>query len=89
MSKYNVRILEAAVQDLAKIDHDTARRIVQKIYRLAENLELTRLEMLTGDLVGFYKLRVGDYRVIFEVLWEEKNILIHAIDHRSRIYRKR
>jgi len=49
-------------------------------------------EALSGDLKGlkgFYKLRVGDYRVIYEILYEERTIVVHAIGHRRDIYRKR
>ncbi len=42
-----------------------ARRIVQRINWLAANWDAVRLEALTGDLAGLYKLRVGDYRVIY------------------------
>jgi len=53
-------------------------------------LDAIRLEALTGDLSGLYnKLRMGDYRVIYEVLWDEETIVIHAIGHRSEIYRRR
>jgi mRNA interferase RelE/StbE len=89
MSKYQIRILQAASRDLERLDKSTGRRIVQRINWLAENLDSIRLEALTGDLVGLYKLRVGDYRVIYEVLWEEETIVIHAIGHRREIYRRR
>jgi len=89
MAKYRVRILEAASRDLERLDKPTGRRIVQRINWLAANLDAIRLEALTGDLVGFYKLRVGDYRVIYEVLWDEEAIVIHAIGHRREIYRRR
>ena len=89
MAKFQVRILQAASRDLERLDPPVARRIVRRIQWLAENLESTRLEPLSGDLTGFYKLRVGDYRVIYEILWEEKVILIHLIGHRREIYRKR
>ena len=55
---------------------------------LAANLDAIRLEALTGDLAGLYKLRVGDYRVIYEVLWDEETIVIHAIGHRREVYRR-
>jgi hypothetical protein len=42
-----------------------------------------------GDLAGLYKLRVGDYRIIYEVLWDEETIVIHAVGHRREIYRRR
>ena len=89
MSSYRVHILDAATQDLARLDKQVARRIVQRIKWLAENLEVVRLEGLTGDFEGLYKLRVGNYRVIYEVLWKEKTIVIHMIGHRKDIYRKR
>ncbi|MFQ6002565.1 MAG: type II toxin-antitoxin system RelE/ParE family toxin [Candidatus Zixiibacteriota bacterium] len=89
MAKHRVRILKAASQDLERLDKRTGRRIVQRINWLSANLDAIRLETLTGDLVGLYKLRVGDYRVIYEVLWDEETLVIHAIGHRREIYRRR
>lgn len=89
MAEYRIRILEAASQDLARLDKPVGRRIVQRITWLAANLDSLRLEALAGDLAGLYKLRVGDYRVIYEVLWDEETIVIHAIGHRREIYRGR
>ncbi|MGQ9500717.1 MAG: type II toxin-antitoxin system RelE family toxin [Anaerolineae bacterium] len=88
MAKYCIRILEAASQDLARLDKPVGHHIVQRINWLAANLDAIRLEALTGDLAGLYKLRVGDYRVIYEVLWDEETIVIHAIGHRREIYRR-
>ena len=42
----------------------------------------------TGDLAGFYKLRAGDYRVVYEILHDENLLVIHLIGHRSEIYRR-
>ncbi len=89
MAKYRIRILEAAIQDLARLDKSIGRRVVRRINWLAANLDTIRLEALTGDLAGFYKPRIGDYRVIYEVLWDEETIVIHAIGHRREIYRRR
>lgn len=86
---YRIRILDAATRDLAKLDKPIGRRIVERIRWLAENLNDIRPEALTGDLSGFYKFRVGDYRILYEILEGEQTIVIHTIDHRSRIYRKR
>ncbi|MGB9594628.1 MAG: type II toxin-antitoxin system RelE family toxin, partial [Anaerolineae bacterium] len=60
-----------------------------RIRWLAANLDAVGLEALAGDLAGLYKLRVGDYRVIYEIIHEEETIVIHMIGHRSDIYRKR
>ncbi len=61
---YDLRVLEAAENDLARLDRTTARRIVTRIQWLAEHLDETTPELLTGTLSGFFKLRAGDYRVI-------------------------
>jgi mRNA interferase RelE/StbE len=86
---YRIRILDAATRDLARLDRPIGRRVAERIRWLAENLDNVRPEPLTADLVGFYKLRVGDYRVVYEILRNEQVIVIHQIDHRRRIYRKR
>lgn len=86
---HRIRILKAAANELSRLDKTVSRRIVQRINWLAANLGRVRLEQLTGDLAGLYKLRVGDYRVVYEVLDEEQALVIHMIGHRRDIYRKR
>ena len=80
---------KTAVRDLAKLNKQIGRRIVKRLNWLAENLDNIEPEMLTGAFTGFYKLRVGDSRVLYEILREEQIIIIHAIGHRREIYRKR
>ena len=65
---YQIRIQDAAARDLARLDPTVARRIVNRIRWLAENLDDVKPEALTGDLAGFYKLRSGDHRVVYEIL---------------------
>ena len=86
---YNIRILEEASRELARLDKPVGRRIVGRINWLSEKLNDIRPEPLRGNLIGLYKLRVGDYRVIYEIIHDEKTIVIHAIGHRREIYRKR
>ena len=86
---YRVRLLGGASKDLGKLDKSTARRIVGRLHWLAENLKDASLEALAGELEGLFKLRVGEYRVVYELLREEQLILVHAIGHRREVYRKR
>lgn len=85
---YQVRILEEAARDLSKLDSAVARRIVNRIRWLAENLDEIQPEALTGNLAGFYKLRAGDYRVVYEIVHSEQMIVIHLVGHRREIYRR-
>ncbi|MEK6809510.1 MAG: type II toxin-antitoxin system RelE/ParE family toxin [Nanoarchaeota archaeon] len=41
------------------------------------------------DYREFYKLRVGDWRVVYKIDWKEQTIIASYIDHRSKVYRKR
>jgi mRNA interferase RelE/StbE len=85
---YQIRIQDAAARDLARLDSAVARRIVNRIRWLVENLDVVKPEALTGDLSGLYKLRVGDHRVVYEIVHSEYVIVIHLIGHRREIYRK-
>jgi mRNA interferase RelE/StbE len=55
---------------------------------MAENFDGIAPLGLTGNLAGFYKLRVGDYRSIYELNNTEMQIIIVRIGHRSEIYDK-
>ena len=85
---YRIRILDAATRELARLDNPTGRRVVERIKWLAANLDDLDPQALTGDLAGFYKLRVGDYRVLYEILQDEQTIVIHKIGHRREVYRR-
>jgi len=86
---HHIRILQTATRELERLDKPIARRIAERIYWLAANLDDIRPEPYKGDLAGLYKFRVGDYRVIYQILQDEQTIVIHQVGHRSEIYRKR
>ncbi len=86
---YSLRILKSASRELARLDKEPARRVVARIRWLAENFEETRPKALKGELAGLYKLREGDYRIIYEVIRKEKVIIIHSIGHRRDVYQKK
>ena len=85
---YHVRLLDTASKQLAVLDKSVARRIVERVQWLAENLADANLEALTGEFEGLFKLRVGDYRVVYELIHGEQLVMIHAIGHRREIYRR-
>lgn len=86
---YTVRILKQATNELEKLDKPVGRRIIKRITWLVENLDRIKPERLAGNLKVFYKLREGDYRIIYQILHDEKTVIIHSIGHRREIYRKK
>jgi mRNA interferase RelE/StbE len=86
---FTPRILKGASRELERLDPAVARRIVDRIRWLAGNIENMKPEPLKGDLAGFFKLREGDYRVIYEILRKEHLVVIHSVGHRSTIYKRK
>lgn len=83
---YEIEIKDEAERDLSRLDKPTARRIGKKIAQLAENFDQMKAETLKGEWARFFKLRVGDYRVIYKVLGEENRIEIYRVRHRREVY---
>jgi mRNA-degrading endonuclease RelE of RelBE toxin-antitoxin system len=44
---------------------------------------------LVGGLLGLYSARRGDYRIVYEILEEERVVIIHRVQHRGTVYRPR
>ena len=83
---YLVEYQPEALDDLEKLTKSIREQIVKKIIWLSENFEQINLQSLTADLSDFFKLRVGDYRVIYEFNREEKVISIDRVRHRREVY---
>jgi mRNA interferase RelE/StbE len=78
---------EKAIDDLAKLDRLITRRIIKKVTWFARNFENITPEPLSGSLKGMFKLRVGDWRVVYKV--EGEPALIYFVGHRREIYGSR
>jgi mRNA interferase RelE/StbE len=77
-----------AVNDLRRLDKPIAQRILYKLKWLSQNFSNITPNKLTGELGGFYKLRVGSYRAIYTANQEERLLVVHLIGHRRDIYRR-
>ncbi|MFZ4558425.1 MAG: type II toxin-antitoxin system RelE family toxin [Pseudanabaena sp.] len=83
---YSVNFERESIDDLDGISPVLRVRILKKIEWLSVNFEKISALPLTGQWTGFYKLRVGDYRVIYEFDIENQLIFITRIGHRKEIY---
>ena len=72
-----------------KMDKQTAKRILQWIELRLVNCQNPRLwgEALVGDFSGFWKYRVGDFRLICEIKDNELIIQIIMIGNRKEVYK--
>ena len=81
----------SAAKELAVLDKRTARRIVQFLRERVAPLTDPRSlgEALRGDELGsFWKYRLGDYRVVAEIIDRRVVIIVVRVGHRREVYRK-
>jgi mRNA interferase RelE/StbE len=81
--KYHVEFKPQAVRDIEGLSSPIQARILAGIEKMSKDLE-GEVKRLT-DFTPEYRLRVGDYRVLFEI--EGKTIIIYRIRHRREAYR--
>ena len=86
---YKIVIDKKAEKDFVKLDNAVRRRVIKFLEKL-EKVDNPRVfgEELTGNLVGCWKYRVGDYRIGVEIQDNKLIILIIAIGHRNKVYDK-
>ena len=84
---YRLEITPAAVRDLASLPPDARRRVDACILTLAENPHPPGSKKLAG-LNGLYRVRVGDYRVVYRTEHRRLLVLVVRIGHRREIYRQ-
>jgi mRNA interferase RelE/StbE len=81
---YNIEFDKKAADFFRKLDEPLQKRIGKKI-ELLKNSPHSGIP-LVGNFSGFYKLRIGDYRVIYKIKNEQLTILILDIGHRKNVY---
>ena len=81
--KYNVQFKPRAVKNIARLSSRMQLEIIKDIEAMSCDLtgDVKRLTNFTPE----YRLRVGDYRVLFEI--ENKNIIVYRVRHRREVYR--
>ena len=73
-----------AEQSFFALDLGLQRRVLEKLKWFLENN--TAPESLEGNLKGLFKLRVGDYRIVYE-FESDTHIVVRFIGHRSNAYK--
>ncbi len=84
--KYRIEIKRSAAKALKKIPKHDQKRISEKIDNLAENPPNPDTTKMKGNN-PFHKIRIGDYRIVYEIQDDVLLILIIKIGHRKDIYR--
>ncbi len=84
---YRIEFRPAALRDLKSLPRDILDRVGRKISTLAENPRPYGIEKLSGGEEDFYRIRVGDYRILYAKQDRVLLIVIIKVRHRREVYR--
>ena len=88
MPEYTIKFAQSARKELERLSTNLANRVFPKIESLARNPRSPGCRKLQG-FENLWCIRIGDYRVIYQVLDGEMVVDIIAVRHRSQAYRFR
>jgi len=83
--RYAVILPKSVQKELDRLPEDAARRILARLAELETNPRPTDIKKLKGRKA--WRIRVGDYRVIYEIHNRQLQILVITIGHRREVYR--
>jgi mRNA interferase RelE/StbE len=84
---YNVKISDYARKELNKIDYPSVEKLFDSLKQLKSNPKPVGSIKLKGD--NAYRIRKGNYRIIYEVDNRNKEVIIYHIAHRKDVYKKK
>ena len=83
---YRVSLAPSAVRQLRKVDPQVRRRLQAAIELLATNPRPPAATQLVGGS-GEWRVRTGDYRIVYEIRDQELLVLVLRLGHRRDVYR--
>lgn len=86
---YRLEIQDKARKQLKKLDKAIAGKILHWLYKNIDNTPHPRLygKALTGELNGYWRYRIGDYRIICDIQDDKLIILALQVAHRKQGYK--
>ncbi|MBN1592398.1 MAG: type II toxin-antitoxin system RelE/ParE family toxin [Candidatus Coatesbacteria bacterium] len=86
MASSELQWKRSAAQDLRKLDKSVISKVVERIEKLKEKPRPRGCRKLR-ETDSLYRIRLGDYRIIYEILEADALVIIHHIRHRKDAYR--
>ena len=85
---YKLVFLDTAVKEFKKLDFVIQKIVKEKLEVLCDNPEILKnnIKPLKGKFQGKFRLRVNQYRIIFQIKDDELIITIIRIRHRKEVY---
>lgn len=84
---FKLLLSSAAEKDLKKLEHLVFLRIDQALLSLVENPYKIGTKSLKNSKLAEFRIRVGDFRILYDVYNSNKTVYILRIGHRKDIYK--
>ncbi|MGA8163580.1 MAG: type II toxin-antitoxin system RelE/ParE family toxin [Waddliaceae bacterium] len=85
--KYQIKITDKILKKLTKFPRKDKERIIEAIDSLVENPRPEGCKKLKGNQPLLYRIRTGNYRVVYSIQDQALIILVVEVDHRKDAYR--
>ncbi len=82
---YIISIKQSAIKALSRIDLAQRTRLIEAIDKLKTNPNAG--SVLKGEFFGLRRIRIGDYRIVYEVQNAQLAILVVRVAHRREVYK--
>ena len=89
MSPWRFCITIDAENDIARLDKPIRKRVKERLLWFQSHFEEMVPQPLGGTLAGFFKLRVGDWRIVYGIENDMSLVTIHVVDRRDKIYKRK
>lgn len=86
-ARYSLAWRSAARRDLKRLDPQVVARVLPAIYALADNPRPAGVKRLRGTSDDLWRIRVGDYRVVYTINDDRLVVLVVTVAGRGSIYR--
>ena len=87
MASYKVILKPSVEKDLRSLPREVVKRVFRRIEMLKDD-PLPRQSLKLSGAEQLYRIRVGDYRIVFGVDKEHLQVTIHHVRHRRDVYRQ-
>ena len=86
MKRYKIALTRSAAKELDRLSATTHDKIIARLRELENEPRIHGSEKLTG--IEAYKLRVGNFRIVYEIDDREREVRIVMIDDRKQVYQR-
>ena len=86
MANYNIYFRKSVAKELSKLPNPTLQKVIKRIEALAIDPRPVGCEKLTGQ--EFYRIRQGNYRIVYSIQDNELTVWVVKISHRKDIYKR-